>query len=86
VPDLRFIHLAVHASFIDIVRRGALATNGMPCFNKVMDVQNAEAVHDYILDEANKEMERRQNPDSDWWKDIKVKVYSGIGKLLHKVM
>lgn len=86
LPDLRFIHPAAHASFIDIVLRGALATNGMPRFDKVMDVKEAEALQAYILNEANKEAERKNDPDSQWWIKVKEKVYSTLGKVLRAVM
>src|SRR5690606_19051824 len=86
LPDLRFIHPASHASFIDIVLRGALATNGMPRFDKVMDVKQVEALQAYILNEANKEAERKKDPDSPWWVKIKEKMYSTLGKVLRAVM
>jgi hypothetical protein len=52
-------------------------------FADVLSEQDADAIHAYILDKANDAKEKRDNPDPQWWYDIKVKVYEKIGDLMH---
>jgi quinohemoprotein ethanol dehydrogenase len=86
VPDLRFMHESRHAAFNDIVLHGAFKDRGMVGFAHVMDEQQADAVHAYIIDEANNEKERQQNPDPAWWAAIKKFFYELLGKFVRWVM
>ena len=55
-------------------------------FSHVMDQQQADALHAYILDEANKEKERNADPDPAWWVAIKSFFYNLLGKFVAWVM
>jgi len=86
VPDLRYIPESFHKAFKDIVLGGALKEQGMVGFAQVINEQQADALHAYILDEANKEKERSENPDSPWWHDAKGWIYTQFGKFIRTVM
>jgi quinohemoprotein ethanol dehydrogenase len=86
VPDLRYIPEAFHKSFKDIVLGGALKDRGMVSFAQVISNEQADALHAYILDEANKEKERNANPDAPWLHDAKQWVYKQFGKFIRTVM
>lgn len=83
VPDLRWIAPAFHENFKPIVLGGALKGLGMVGFGDVLNEQDADAIHAYILDKANDAKEKRDNPDPEWLYNIKVKVYEKIGELMH---
>lgn len=82
VPDLRWMAPAFHDSFKPIVLGGALKGLGMVSFSDVLTEQDADAIHAYILDEANTAKEKRDNPPPAWWHNLKVKVYSTIAELM----
>jgi len=86
VPDLRFMHESRHAAFNDIVLHGAFKNRGMVGFAHVMNEQEADALHAYILDEANSEKERNENPQPAWWVAIKEFFYNLLGKFIRWVM
>jgi quinohemoprotein ethanol dehydrogenase len=83
VPDLRWIAPTFHENFKPIVLGGALKGLGMVSFADVLNESDADAIHAYILDKANDAKEKRDNPDSQWWHDFKVKFYEKIGDLMH---
>jgi quinohemoprotein ethanol dehydrogenase len=83
VPDLRWMAPPFHDNFKPIVLGGALKGLGMVGFGDVLNEDDADAIHAYILDKANDAKEKRDNPDAQWLYDIKVKVYEKIGDLMH---
>jgi quinohemoprotein ethanol dehydrogenase len=48
-PDLRRLTPEQHAAFLQIVRGGVLQAAGMPPWNDVLSVQQAQAIHDYVI-------------------------------------
>jgi len=86
VPDLRYMHPSFHQAFKDIVLNGALKDRGMVGFAQVMNEQQVEALHAYVLDEANKEKERRDHPPAAWWTDMKTWLYTQFGKIIRLVV
>jgi quinohemoprotein ethanol dehydrogenase len=48
-PDLRRLTPEQHAAFLQIVRGGVLQAAGMPPWNDVLTVQQAQAIHDYVI-------------------------------------
>ena len=86
VPDLRYMHESFHKTFNDIVIGGALKDRGMVSFAQVINQQEADALHAYIIDEANKDKDRREHPDSAWWVAIKKFFYELFGKFIRAVM
>ncbi len=86
VPDLRWMAPAFHENFKPIVLGGALKGLGMVSFADVLNEQDADAVHAYILDKANDAKEKRDNPDSEWWVRIKTRAYETLGDLMAKYL
>ena len=52
LPDLRFSSKAVHDNFQKIVLDGVLAKKGMPGFADVLNKEDVDAIHAYIIDSA----------------------------------
>lgn len=86
VPDLRWMAPAFHENFKPIVLGGALKGLGMVGFNDVLNEQDADAVHAYILEIANDAKAKRDNPDSTWWYNIKLRAYETLGDLMSKYL
>jgi quinohemoprotein ethanol dehydrogenase len=72
-----------HENFKPIVLGGALKGLGMVGFADVLNADDADAIHAYILDKANDAKEKRDNPDSGWWLKTKTRVYETLGDLMH---
>ena len=53
-PDLRYSGEQVHGMWQDIVRGGTLSPVGMVSFAEYIDADDAEAIRQYVLSEANK--------------------------------
>ena len=49
VPDLRRMSAPAHATFNDIVLRGARRPLGMPQWDDVLDDDDADAMHAYLI-------------------------------------
>ena len=60
VPDLRLMNRASHRNFQKIVRRGALAQNGMPNFGDLYSKREVQAIHAYIVLRANQDRALQQ--------------------------
>ena len=86
VPDLRWMAPPFHENFKPIVLGGALKGLGMVGFADVLNEQDADAVHAYILDKANDAKEKRDNPDSAWWLNLKTRTYETLGELMSKYL
>jgi quinohemoprotein ethanol dehydrogenase len=57
VKDLRHMMPATHAAFLDIVLGGTRAANGMASFADVLDREEAEAIHHYLISRARDDWE-----------------------------
>ena len=55
VTDLRYSAKSVHDNFKRIVLQGMLENVGMARFNDVLDPEDAEAIHAYIIHRANQD-------------------------------
>ncbi len=86
VPDLRWMAPPFHENFKPIVLGGALKGLGMVGFADVLNEKDADAVHAYILDKANDAKEKRDNPDSAWWLNLKTRTYETLGELMSKYL
>ena len=86
VPDLRWMAPSFHENFKPIVLDGALKGLGMVGFKDVLNEDDADAIHAFILDKANDAKEKRDNPDAEWWYNIKVNVYETLGDLMSKYL
>jgi hypothetical protein len=54
IPDLRFMSAQTHQQFEAIVLGGARANQGMASFADVVSVDDAQAIHAYIIDVSAK--------------------------------
>ncbi len=52
LPDLRRLTPATHGLFKQIVLEGAYVPKGMARFDDVLSVQDADALHDFLIDQA----------------------------------
>jgi len=59
LPDLRRLAPGTHEFFYQIVLNGLLESKGMSRWNDVLTHQDAEAIHDYLIDEAWKLSDNR---------------------------
>jgi quinohemoprotein ethanol dehydrogenase len=55
LPDLRRLTPAKHEIFAAIVRQGALSAVGMGRFDDVLNDQEVQQIHAYLIDEAWKD-------------------------------
>ena len=55
VKDLRFMAPEVHARFNEIVLGGALADKGMAGFADVLDEEQANAIHQFLIARGNED-------------------------------
>ena len=62
VPDLRYMSAKTHAEWHGIVLGGNQRHLGMPAFHEEMTVEDSEALHAYVIEQAWKLYERSQ-PD-----------------------
>jgi quinohemoprotein ethanol dehydrogenase len=70
-PDLRFMPLETHQLFESIVLGGARADRGMASFADVLSVEEAQAIHAYIIDTAGKAQGRLLGADRIHQSDVK---------------
>jgi mono/diheme cytochrome c family protein len=63
-PDLRWSSAQVHDTWQDIVRGGVLSNLGMVSFSDYVSADDAEAIRQYVLAEANR-LYREKHPDQE---------------------
>jgi len=51
-PDLRYATPATHAAWDAIVRGGAYVAKGMPRFDQVLEADDAQAIHAYVVEQT----------------------------------
>jgi len=69
IPDLRYLTPEKHALFGQIVGKGMLQPAGMPSFEGRLSEEEIEAIHAYVIFEAQREWERQN--DWGWWRAVK---------------
>ncbi len=84
VPDLRHLPPVFHENFNAIVLDGIMSKAGMVGFRDVLTEEDAFAVHAYILERANLDVESRAQPD--WWKSLKNGFYGLLSKLMSAII
>ena len=60
LPDLRYMSAEAHAQWQAIVLGGSRRHLGMPAFHDAMSVEDSEAIHAFVIDQAWKLYERSQ--------------------------
>lgn len=73
IPDLRHMPLWFHDNFDSIVQDGALAKLGMPAFGDILDDQDTEALHAYIIERAH--VDKKLRDSSGWVMTVRKQVY-----------
>jgi quinohemoprotein ethanol dehydrogenase len=61
-PDLRKLPPAIHAVFKDIVLKGTFASLGMEGFADILDDNDVDAIHAYLIGEQRRAYEAQQRP------------------------
>ncbi len=79
VPDLRRLPALFYDNFDAIVLDGMMARAGMVGFRDVLSEEDSRAIKAYVLDEANDEWERLQQPA--WWLALQVWFYDRLADL-----
>jgi quinohemoprotein ethanol dehydrogenase len=69
IPDLRYLTPEKHAIFAQIVGEGLLEPAGMPSFADRLSAEDIEAIHAYVIFEAQREWDRQD--DWGWWRAVK---------------
>jgi quinohemoprotein ethanol dehydrogenase len=62
-PDLRWSNAGIHGIWQNIVRNGIFASRGMVSFAEFVSEEDAEAIRQYVLSEANREYQQ-EHPDT----------------------
>ena len=61
IPDLRYIPASVHEEWHGVVLGGNRAPQGMPSFQGIISVEDSEALHAYVIEQAWKLYEHSEN-------------------------
>jgi len=86
IPDLRHMSPDRRNGFKPIVLGGALKSVGMVSFADVLNEEQVDSIYAYLVEEANKDKDLRDNPPPQWWVDTKIWVYEKVGRLINKAM
>ena len=79
VQDLRYISPGSHEIFDQIVLGGIYSPLGMVSFADVLNEDEVEDIHAFVLDAAHDTWAQQQQ--SDWWRDTKLWFYDRVGEL-----
>ena len=60
IPDLRYMSAETHEQFNAIVLEGTLAARGMAGFGDILTSEQADAIHAYLIDVAQRAYEKQQ--------------------------
>lgn len=77
IPDLRYMTADTHQKFVGIVVGGLYADRGMASFGDYVPVEDARAIHAYLIEAAKYERASQMQPQ--WWKSTKTYYYGLIG-------
>ena len=79
VQDLRYISPGSHEIFNQIVLGGIYAPVGMVSFADVLNEDEVDDIHAFVLDAAHDTW--AQQHESGWWRDSKLWLYDHLGEL-----
>ncbi|MFV8817912.1 PQQ-dependent dehydrogenase, methanol/ethanol family [Haliea sp. E17] len=79
VPDLRNLPAVFYDNFDAIVLDGLMEKAGMVGFRDVLTEADSRAIKAYLLDEANDEWERLQQPA--WWLGLQMSFYDLLARV-----
>lgn len=73
IIDLRRLPTPFHNNFDLIVRQGAMATLGMPSFGDVLNEQDVEDIHAYVIDRAHIDLAIEE--EAGWINQLRTWIY-----------
>src|SRR5262249_32697809 len=65
VKDLRHMDAATHAAFSDIVLKGLRVDKGMASFASLLQPEDVDAIHAYLISRANEDWGELSQPPGD---------------------
>lgn len=80
IIDLRYLPSQFHDNFDLIVRQGAMARLGMPAFGDVLNEQDVEDIHAYVIDRAH--TDRAIEDESGWVAALRRQYYRVLSWLI----
>lgn len=80
IPDLRHAAPAIHDNFSLIVGQGYFESMGMPSFKGVLNQQEIEAIHAYVIEQGHKDKVLREEPH--WKSTLRLWVYEVVTWLI----
>jgi quinohemoprotein ethanol dehydrogenase len=84
VPDLRRLPAPFHEHFNAIVLDGMMAGAGMVGFRDVLNEDDANAIHAWIIQRAHDDKALRESPS--WWVEIQRKGYELLAGIVAKLL
>lgn len=69
IPDMRYLAPVWHENFEAVVLHGMMEKAGMPRFDDVLNAEQVESIHAYIIERAHEDYALRQQ--SGWWAELK---------------
>ncbi len=76
IPDLRYMDAETHRDWPGIVIGGAYKGMGMIPFSRVLDMEDSQAIHEYVIHRANESYRLQESPR--WWVRIQEWVFSVV--------
>jgi len=80
LPDLRFMQPATHQLFEQIVLGGLYNGIGMVSFADVLQPQQVDDIHNYLIDAANQAWQQQQA--DGWWHQTRLWFYDVLGRVV----
>jgi len=80
IPDLRYMNANTRRLFDDIVRGGIYSGLGMVSFADVLDEQDTQDIHHYLIDAANNRWQ--QQNASGWWHQLLSWIFEIVGAVV----
>jgi len=85
ITDLRNINEGSHMAFKQIVLEGIFKPIGMKSFKGVLDEEDVDNIHNYIIDAANLKWEQEHSEES-WWDTFVDWFYELLAKIIFWIM
>ncbi|MFT7128255.1 MAG: quinohemoprotein ethanol dehydrogenase [Gammaproteobacteria bacterium] len=85
LTDLRDINEGSHIAFKQIVLDGIFQPKGMKSFKGVLNEEEVDNIHDYIIDAANLKWEQEHSEDN-WWDRFVDWIYELLAKIIFWIM
>ncbi len=80
IPDLRYMDEVTHESWQGIVIGGAYKGRGMVPFSDLLDMDDSDAIHQYVIHRANESYRLQESPG--WWRGVREWFYGVVAKVV----